>query len=71
MVTSTPISMFFEEISDLILSLKTFLISVNQNLSYWQFVICYIANDALIHPQILQKNPNLQFRVELLKSIDK
>ena len=63
--------MFFEEISDLTLSLETFFASVNQNLSRWQSVIRHIANDAFIYPQIFQENTDLQSQVELLESIDK
>ena len=70
MATSTPVSIFFEEISDLNSSLKTFLTSVNQNPSRWQSVIHHITNDAFIYSQILQENINLQSRVELLESVD-
>ena len=63
--------MSFEKISDLTSSPETLLASVNQNPSRWQFVIRHIANDASIYLQILQKNIDLQFRVELLESVDK
>ena len=62
--------MSFKEISDLTLSPKTLLASINQNLSRWQSVICQIANNAFIYPQILQKNTDLRFRVEMLESAD-
>ena len=71
MATSKPVSIFFKEISNLILSLETFFASINQNPSCWQSVICHIVNDIFIYPQIFQKNTNLQSRVELLKSADK
>ena len=71
MAASTPASMFFEKISDLTLSPEILLESVNQNLFCWQSVICHIANDTSIYPQILQKNTNLQCWVELLESVDK
>ena len=70
MVALMPLSMLFEEILDLTLSLETLLALVNQNPSRWQSVIHQIANDASIYPQILQENINLQSRVELLESVD-
>ena len=63
--------MFFKEILDLKLFLETLLISANQNSFCWQSVICHIANNAFIYPQILQKNTDLWSWVELLKSADK
>ena len=72
MATSTlHTSMSFKEISDLTLSPKTFLASVNQNPSCWQSVIRHIANDASIYPQILQENTDLRSRIELLEFVDK
>ena len=71
MAISMPVLILFEEISDLTFSSKTFLASVNQNSSCWQFVICQIANDASIYPQIFHKNTDLRSRVELLESVDK
>ena len=62
--------MSFEKISDLTSSPETLLASVNQNPSCWQSVICHIANDASIYPQILQENTDLRSRVELLESVD-
>lgn len=63
--------MFFKEISDLTLSPETLLISVNQNPSCWQSIICHIVNDTSIYLQILQKNSDLRFWIELLESADK
>ena len=71
MATSTPASMFFEEISNLNLSPEILLVSVNQNPSCWQSVICHIANDVSIYSQIFQKSKDLRFRVKLLESLDK
>ena len=68
MATLIPVSMSFEEISDLTLSPETLLASVNQNFSCWQSVICYIANDISIYPQILQENTDLWSQVEYLES---
>ena len=70
MAISTPVLMFFEEISVLILSLETIFASVNQNSSCWQSVICHIANDAFLYSKIFQKNTNLRSQVELLESVD-
>ena len=63
--------MFFEEILDFTSSPETLLASVNKNSSCWQSVICHIANDASIYPQIVQENTDLRSRVELLESVDK
>ena len=71
MATSMLASMSFEEILDLTSFSEILLISVNQNLSCWQSVICYIANDASIYPQIFQENTDLRSLVELLEFVDK
>ena len=70
MATSTPVSMSFEEISDLTSFPETFLASINQNPSCWQSVIRHITNNASIYPQIIQENTDLRSREELLESVD-
>ena len=71
MATLTPKLIIFEEISDLTLFPNTLLVSVNQKPFCWQSVIYHITNNASIYPQILQKNTDLQSRIELLEPVDK
>ena len=70
MASLTPTSMFVEEISDLNLSPETLFISVNQSPFRWQYVKCYIANDASIYPQIFEENTDFQSWIELLEFAD-